>query len=113
MHELSIATGIIEIVVEEAEKAAAGKVTRVEVEIGSIAGIEKEALLFSWDVVREGTIARQAPLVVRDVPAIAECLECHHQFHLEHPLAVCPDCLSVKYRIIQGKELRVSALEVE
>lgn len=113
MHELSIATGIMEIVAEEAGKANAMNVTVVEVEIGSMAGIETEALLFSWDLVREGTIARKADLVIRMVPATAECVECKHIFALGHALDTCPQCGSVRYKIIRGKELRISSLEVE
>jgi len=113
MHELSIATGIIEIVTEEAARVSATKVTRIDVEIGTLAGIEKDSLMFSWELVTEGTIASKADLVIREIQAIAECLVCHRTFPLEHPLAICPHCQSNRYQINIGKELRISSLEVE
>lgn len=113
MHELSIATSIIEIVREEAAKAGSGKVTRVELEIGTMAGIETEALLFSWDLVIKNTIADESPLVIHLLQAMAECNECHTRFKIDNFFTNCPSCESYRYEIFQGKELRVKAIVVE
>jgi hydrogenase nickel incorporation protein HypA/HybF len=110
MHELSIATGIIEIVLEEASKASASKVTEVELEIGTMAGVEKEALLFAWDLVADGTIAHKSSLLIREVRATAECLDCQSIFPLEDPLSVCPQCHSLRYKSLSGRELRIRSI---
>ena len=60
MHELSIALSIVELAEEEARKADATSISKVEVEIGTMAGIDPDALLFAWDSVIQGTMARQS-----------------------------------------------------
>lgn len=113
MHELSIAQSIIELSEEEARKAHAVKISRVEVEIGTMAGVEADALLFAWDSVVQGTMAQAAPLIIHSIQAEAVCLQCEAQFYADNFLIECPKCGSFRYRITRGKELRVCSLEVE
>ncbi len=113
MHELSIAMSIVELVGEEARKAGSSTVTRVEVEIGTLAGVETDALLFAWESAREGSLASQAPLAILTIQAEASCLDCGKVFAAEHFFVQCPNCGSFRYQIVKGKELRVSSLLVE
>ena len=48
MHELSIALGIVKIAEDETKKANAKKVTKIELEIGELSGVEIESLNFVW-----------------------------------------------------------------
>ena len=48
MHELSVALGIVKIAENEIKKANAKKVELIELEIGTLAGIEFESLDFFW-----------------------------------------------------------------
>jgi hydrogenase nickel incorporation protein HypA/HybF len=113
MHELSIAMNIVELAVEEAGKANSSVITQVDVEIGSLAGVEKEALLFAWDSARLETPAKNAALIIHSIPAEAECLECGKAFPIEHFFAQCPHCGSFRYDIKKGRELRIRSLLVE
>ncbi|MFO7613503.1 MAG: hydrogenase maturation nickel metallochaperone HypA [Bacteroidales bacterium] len=112
MHELSIAQSIIELSEEEARKANAMKITRVEVEIGTMAGIETDALLFAWDSVVQGTMAQTAPLVIHTLQAEAICQQCQAKFPADNYFIECPNCGSFRYRITRGKELRICSLEL-
>ena len=49
MHELSIALGIVKIAEDEASKAKANKVTKIELEIGVLSGVEIDSLNFIWE----------------------------------------------------------------
>lgn len=113
MHELSVAMNIVELAVEEAGKANSSVITQVDVEIGSLAGVETEALLFAWDAARNSTIAQNAPLIIHPVPAEAACQECGKLFPIEHFFAQCPDCGSFRYNIIKGREMRIMSILVE
>jgi len=113
MHELSIALSIVELAEEEARKANAVSISKVEVEIGTMAGIEKDALLFAWDSVVRGTMAQQSSLVIHSIAAEAHCLECGKDFPVEHFFAQCPHCSSFRYQVTKGKEMRVSSLMVD
>jgi hydrogenase nickel incorporation protein HypA/HybF len=113
MHELSIAYSIIDIVTEEAAKVSGTKVSSVELEIGSMAGVETEALNFAWDMATHETILDGAPLIIHDMEAIAECMECHNHFKIENFFSDCPKCGSTRYELLQGKELRVRSFLVD
>ena len=113
MHELSIALSIVELAEEEARKANASSISRIEVEIGTMAGVELEALKFCWDSAIRGTMANQAELVIHPVKGEAHCLDCRKDFSIEHLFATCPHCNSFRYRVSKGKELRVSSLMVD
>jgi len=113
MHELSIAISIAESAEEEARKANAYVILKVEVEIGTMAGVETEALLFAWDSVIQKTMAQNAPLVIHSIQAEAHCLECGKDFPVENYFTECPFCSSFRYQILKGKELRVSSLTVD
>lgn len=113
MHELSIAMSIVEISTEEARKAGGEKVTQVEVEIGSMAGVESEALTFSWDAATSGTIVEGAPLVIHHKKALGKCRECQAEFEVDNFFSPCPSCGAYGYEIIQGKELQIKAITLE
>lgn len=113
MHELSIAAGIVDICVEEALKANAGKVIRVEVEIGSLAGVETEALEFSWDIAIQSTILEGAPLQIIHVPAAGRCKTCGREFPVDDYYSPCPECGEFGYEVFKGKELRIRSILVD
>lgn len=113
MHELSIAMGIVKIARNELKKAKASKITRIELEIGDLAGIEFEALDFVWPMAVRATVLEKAERRVHKVQGKAKCLECESEFTITQVYDPCPLCNSYLKGITQGKELRVLALEVE
>jgi len=63
MHELSIAAEIVEIAREEAARRGC-RVEAVHLKVGALAGVVREALLFSWDVACEATPLAGAKLEI-------------------------------------------------
>ena len=113
MHEMSIASSIIEIVGSEAGKAGAGKVSEVELEIGTLSGIEYESLDFALSVMAPGTVIEGAAIVVKRPGGRAKCFDCSHEFETSTPINICPRCNSYGCNIVSGKELRVSSILIE
>ena len=60
MHELSIALGIVKIAEDESAKANANSVKVIELEIGSMSGIEMDSLDFAWPVAVKDTVLENA-----------------------------------------------------
>lgn len=112
MHELSIVMGILKIAETEAEKAGAKRVDLIELEIGTLAGIELEALDFVWSGAVKDTVLEHATRKIDLIKGKGKCMECDHIFTVEHIYDACPNCQNYLKGIIQGKELRVKALEV-
>jgi len=112
MHELSIAMGIIKIAEEETTKAKAKKVELIELEIGTLAGVELESLNFVWPSAVKGSVLENAKKKIDVIQAKGKCLECDSEFPLQNIYDACPKCNSFLKGIIKGKELRVKSLEV-
>ena len=113
MHELSIALGIVKIAEEESAKANANFVKAIELEIGSMSGIEMDSLEFAWPMAVKDTVLENARRDIDYIEAKARCLECETEFDIEHIYDECPNCKSYFKDIFRGKELRVKALEIE
>ena len=112
MHELSIAMGIVKIAEDEARKAGASRVEVIELEIGTLAGIEFEALDFVWPAAVKDTVLETAEKRIEVIPGKARCMDCDMPFDVNFLYDSCPGCHSNLKAIVQGKELRVKALEV-
>lgn len=112
MHELSIALGIVKIAEQETAKAKATKVTSIELEIGSLAGVEMDALDFVWPSAIKDSVLENAEKIVHLIPGKGKCLDCNTEFEIKNIYDPCPSCQSFLKGIVQGKELRVKTLEV-
>jgi hypothetical protein len=66
MHELSIANALVEVACEEAEHRGLGQILALHLRIGPLAGVVKEALLFSFDLAAAGTAIEGARLEVQE-----------------------------------------------
>ncbi|MEC8832019.1 MAG: hydrogenase maturation nickel metallochaperone HypA [Bacteroidota bacterium] len=112
MHELSVAMGIVKIAEDETKKAKAKKVTLIELEIGKLAGIEFDSLDFVWPAAVKNTVLESAERKIDVKDGLGKCADCDSVFEIHHFYDSCPNCGSNLKGIIQGKELRVKALEV-
>ncbi len=113
MHELSIALSILDIATEEAS-CRAGRVVAVHLRLGPLSGVVKEALVFAYDLAREGTPLAQARLVIQEVPLVAHCPACAADQALASVQELCcPRCGGPTAQVVSGRELEVVALEME
>ncbi|MBK7406595.1 MAG: hydrogenase maturation nickel metallochaperone HypA [Saprospirales bacterium] len=112
MHELSIVQSIVDIAEEQVRKAGAVTVDSIELEIGTLAGVEWDALDFAWQAAVPRTVLANAERIVQRVPARARCSNCQAEFELPEWFAPCPDCGETLSNLLQGRELRVKSLVV-
>jgi len=112
MHELSIALGIVKIAEDETAKAKAEKVTKIELEIGVLAGVEIDSLNFVWESAIKDSVLEFANKEIAIIKGLGKCIDCDTEFHMENIYDCCPECGSNFKGILKGKELRVKAIEV-
>ena len=113
MHEMSIATSIVEIAEGEAKKANAKIITEIELDIGTISGIELEALEFAFKALKPKTMLKDAEININIIQAKSKCEECFSEFETENVYTLCPNCGSYKTSILQGKEMKVKSILVD
>lgn len=120
MHELSMAQGIINAVLETAEENNATEVNEITVEVGRLAMINPEQLEFILGVLVDNTILEDAKINFEEIPAEINCFDC--QFHgdailddSDHyaPLVKCPKCDSLSVEVLNGKDIIVKNMVIE
>ncbi|HUA63643.1 MAG TPA: hydrogenase maturation nickel metallochaperone HypA [Verrucomicrobiae bacterium] len=113
MHELSIAISLVEAAQEEARNHASTAVYAVHLRLGALAGVVKDALLFSYDLATQGTPLEGSRLIVEEVPVIVLCPVCRERRPIRSPqLFCCAVCGAPAGDVLQGRELEVTALEI-
>jgi len=113
MHEMALAEGILRIVEDHAAARGFQRVLRVRVEVGSLAGVEVEALQFCFDAVMRGSVGADAALEIVKAPGQGWCLDCAETVVINALYDPCPRCGGLRVQASGGMEMRVLDLEVE
>lgn len=115
MHELSIMSNILDIVMEYATKNGAKKVAKVYLQVGDLSDLLPEWMQMYFDFVSKDTIADKAELVIERVPAVLKCKKCLNEFTMnrENWQFTCPKCNETDVEIISGREFKILSIEVE
>ena len=120
MHEFSMATGILNTVLETAKANDAIEVTEIVIEIGKLAMINPEQLKFMLSALCEDTIAQNAKLIIEDIDVEIKCHNCGFEGignvdDSDHyvPMTLCPKCESHRVQILNGKDIIVKNISIE
>lgn len=120
MHELSMAQGIINAVLDTANTNNATEVTEVSVEVGRLAMINPEQLQFILGVLVENTIMEDAEIKFEEIPAEIQCNDCDYKGEAilddkDHyaPMVKCPKCDSLSVETLNGKDIVVKNIVIE
>ena len=113
VHELSLLDGVRATVLEQARLHRAGRITRISLRIGALAGVEAEALAFAFAVVMAGTIAADACLDLETVAAVCFCQRCRQEFPAVDGGCECPRCGEISRTLLRGRELQLVAVDLD
>lgn len=113
MHELSIAQNLIEIIEDAASQQNFSKVNKISLKIGEMAMVNKEALSFCIEIASRGTCVEGAKVHFETSPLNGKCSQCSRLFKIEDFVFKCPSCGGTDIKIMSGREIRVSYLDVE
>ncbi len=113
MHEMSLAEGVLDLIEKNAAEQGFARVLGVHLEIGELAGVDIDAMRFSFDAVTSGTLAAEATLDIRAVPGEAWCMSCCHGVSISRRGDPCPDCGSYQLQVTGGNDMMLKSLEVE
>ncbi len=112
MHEFAIAQTLIDTAVALLPEETS-QVTRLHVQLGALAGVSKDELLFGFEVTAPQTPCEGAYLEIEEVPAVVHCPQCGVNFAVaDADDLLCPTCGTPSVLVIQGKELIISSIEI-
>jgi hydrogenase nickel incorporation protein HypA/HybF len=109
VHELSVAQAIADTASAHARDRAVQKVC---VRIGYLRQVVPESLLFSWQLVTDGTPLAGCELEIEHVPAVVRCPACLTDTALDLPVLVCGSCGGSDVELVSGEEFQFAALEL-
>lgn len=113
MHELSIALSMIEQIEEESEARGGLQVEVVHLKLGVFSGVDKNALLFAYDLACEGTLLEGSRLLIETVPLMIYCPQCKAECTpVSSYQLCCPLCQTPAQDVLRGREIEVASLEV-
>jgi hydrogenase nickel incorporation protein HypA/HybF len=108
MHELSITQSVVDAVLE---KLPDQPIAVVSLEIGTLSGIEPDALRFCFELVTAGTTLQGAELQISRPQGRAHCSSCQADFDLDTCILLCP-CGSADVQVRSGGQLLISSVMV-
>ncbi len=114
MHELSIAMSLIDVACEEAARLGGPRVEALQVRVGRLSGVVREALAFSFEIASKDTAIEGARREIEEVPIAVYCDRCQAERTIADGvvLLACPVCDEPASRVVRGRELELVAMEV-
>ncbi|MDR2790050.1 MAG: hydrogenase maturation nickel metallochaperone HypA [Campylobacteraceae bacterium] len=112
MHELSVVNSLIELCEKNAKANNAEKITKVEVKIGKLSGIEPHFLKLTFDTFKDKTVCENAELVMDIQNVVVKCLSCGDERAIENNEFICKAC-GGEVKVIDGEEMILMRLEME
>ena len=113
MHELAVSENLLEIAVRHGEAAQASRVTDLYLRIGQLSSFVDDSVQFYWDIISKGTICEGAILHFERIPAQLQCLDCGTAYNLDGEIQPCPQCGSLRVKVMRGDELKLDSIAVD
>lgn len=113
MHELGIATELVELACSAARQAGACAVDRVFCRVGALRQVEPDLLREAFAAARSGTLCDRADLSVETLPLRARCPDCRTEFAVAGWDWHCPCCGTDGDLLSQGDELELVSIEAQ
>jgi hydrogenase nickel incorporation protein HypA/HybF len=113
MHEFSIVNALLDLCEKNAIANNATKITKVEIKIGKLSGVEPCLLQTAFDTFKEETICDGAELVVHVQDLVVYCNICNDEYTLVKNEFECPTCKGTDMSVIDGEEMMLMRLEMD
>ncbi len=115
MHELSIITSILDIVLKHAAMHNARSIRTINLAVGDLSDFVPEWMQRYFDYASKETIAESAKLVIEHIPVEFTCRQCATVTRLTKGdwQFSCPSCSSSDIEITRGREFQIMSIEIE
>ena len=110
MHELSLCDDLLSQVVAIAAEHNAESVESITVQIGALSGVEALLLESAFELIKVGTLADEAELILQTAPVIVLCSQCGTQSEVAANHLLCSACQSHETTLISGNELILASV---
>jgi hydrogenase nickel incorporation protein HypA/HybF len=119
MHELSVASAVVEKVLEYVSAHSVKKVLTVRLAIGELSHIEADQLRFCYGAITEQTPIQDSALEIEPVEAVVQCERCRYRGRPKYwddalsvgpiPTMECPNC-GAAVEIAEGNDCAIKSI---
>ncbi len=113
MHEVAIATRVVEHVLEIARGQQAVHVETVELEVGTLQLVVPEALEMAFVACAHGTLLEGATLKLVGVRPQAECRTCAARYEPAVDNYRCPECGAADAMVVAGNDIVLKSVTLQ
>jgi hydrogenase nickel incorporation protein HypA/HybF len=113
LHELGVTQNILKIALHHAHEAGAARITTLNLVIGELASIVDDSVQFYWGMIAKDTLAEDAVLNFKRLPAALKCRACGHTFDMDRREFTCPACGSAQVEVASGDEFFLESIDVD
>jgi len=113
MHEIGIASSILDAVRHESDLRQGARVVKVGLRVGELAAVDPESLRFCFGALVTGTDLEPLTLDLEFHPRRNRCRRCGELFRVSEFPVTCPRCQSAETEFAGGDELEFAYMEIE
>src|SRR4051794_31649250 len=111
MHELGIASAILDQLELELAKRPGARFVKVGLKIGDLAGVDPDSLSFGFESLVKDTHWDPLALEIKTIKRRQQCPGCRREFEAEHWSTACPTCGNPVTTTVAGEELEIAYIE--
>jgi hydrogenase nickel incorporation protein HypA/HybF len=120
MHELSIASSVVDSVLEFVDTHKVKKVLTVRLSVGELSHVEADQLRFCYTAITQETAMENSTLEIENVAAVVECPRCTYRGRPKYwedalsaapiPTLECPNCQGT-VEAVQGSDCAIKTIQ--
>lgn len=112
VHELTVATSLIELASARAAREGGGRISRVVIRVGVLQHVAR-SIRFCFEAAARGTPCEGAVLEIEEVPLTVRCPNCGEGKVPSGPYNFrCRDCGAPTPHVVTGRELQFVSLSL-
>ncbi len=112
MHEMALASSVVESIETEGARQGFDRVRAITLEIGALSCVDPHALEFGFEACAKGTRSEGAKIAFITPPGEASCFGCGETVEIARKGDACPKCGSYQVVVTGDEELKIKSLEV-
>ncbi|MEJ2257737.1 MAG: hydrogenase maturation nickel metallochaperone HypA [Woeseiaceae bacterium] len=113
MHELSVCLALLKQLQGIAAERDARRITRIELTVGPLSGVESDLLRNAWPIAAAGTLADDAELVIDPSEIRVSCRSCGAETAAQANRLLCGACGDFQTTLVSGDEMILQRVELE
>ncbi len=113
MHELSLCDDLLAQVTTIARQNNAQSVASITVQIGVLSGVEPALLESAFSLIKDGTVAEQAELIMQATAVTVHCRLCGAESEVTANCLLCKVCDSHETTLLSGSELILASVALD